>query len=83
MQLYAGYEGSRVERPVKELKGFLKVSLAPGQTKRVDFLLAAKHLAYYNEQQAKWFVEAITYSVHVGPSSRMEDLLDTRFRIRG
>jgi beta-glucosidase len=83
VQLYAGYEGSRVERPVKELKGFLKVSLAPGQTKRVDFLLAAKHLAYYNEQQAKWFVEAITYSVHVGPSSRMEDLLDTRFRIRG
>lgn len=34
VQLYVGYEGSRVERPVKELKGFWKVSLAPGQTKR-------------------------------------------------
>jgi beta-glucosidase len=71
-----------VERPVKELKGFSKVRLEPGQKKRVDFLLAAKQLAYYDEQQTKWIVEALTCSVYAGPSSRMEDLLSTKFRIR-
>jgi beta-glucosidase len=82
VQLYIGYEGSRVERPVKELKGFSKIGLAPGQTKRVDFLLTAKQLAYYDEQQGKWIVEPLTYSVYTGPSSRIEDLLSVKFRIR-
>jgi len=82
-QLYVGYNDSRVERPVKELKGFSKVHLEPGQTKRVDFLLAARQLACYDEQQAKWIVEALTYSIYAGPSSRAEDLLSTKFRIRG
>jgi beta-glucosidase len=82
VQLYVGYEGSRVERPVKELKGFSKICLAPGQTKRMDFLLTAKQLAYYDEQQGKWIVEPLTYSVYAGPSSRIEDLLSVKFRIR-
>ncbi len=81
-QLYAGYEGSRVDRPLKELKGFSKVHLEPKQAKRVDFLLAASQLAYYDEQQAKWIVEPLTYTVYAGPSSRMEDLLSAKFRIR-
>ncbi len=83
VQIYAGYEGSRVERPVKELKGFSKVHLEPKQAKRVDFLLATTQLAYYDEQQAKWIVEPLTYTVYAGPSSRMEDLLSAKFRIRG
>jgi beta-glucosidase len=81
VQVYVGYEGSRVERPVKELKGFSKVALEPGQTKRVDFLVTAKQLAYYDEQQGKWIVEPLTYSVYAGPSSRTEDLLSVKFRI--
>lgn len=48
----------------------------------MDFSLAARHLAYCDEQQAKWIVEPLTYTVYVGPSSRTEDLLSTRFRIR-
>jgi beta-glucosidase len=83
VQLYAGCEGSRVERPSKELKGFSKVHLEPGQTKRVDFVLEAKQLAYYDEQQAQWIVEPLTYTVCAGPSSRTEDLLSTKFHIRG
>ncbi len=83
VQLYAGYEGSRVERPIKELKRFSKVSLAPGQTRQVDFSLAARQLAYYDEQQARWIVEPLTHTVYVGPSSKAEDLLSTKFCIRG
>lgn len=82
-QLYVGYDGSRVERPFKELKGFTKVHLAAGQTKRVNFVLMAKQLAYYDEQQGDWIVEPLTYTVYVGPSSRTEELLSVKFRIHG
>jgi len=80
-QLYVGYDGSRVERPFKELKGFSKVLLAPGQTRQVTFVLPVKQLAYYDEQHSSWIVEPITYTVYVGSSSRREDLLSVQFRI--
>ena len=81
-QLYIGYRDSQVERPLKELKGFSKVPLAPGETKQVEFALAAQDLAYYDAQQSIWIVEPITYTVYVGPSSRNEDLLSAKFHIR-
>jgi len=81
-QLYIGYRDSQVERPLKELKGFSKVHLAPGETKRVEFALAARDLAYYDEQHSIWIVEPITYTVYVGPSSRNEELLSAKFHIR-
>jgi beta-glucosidase len=82
-QLYVGCQGSRVDRPPKELKGFSKVHLAPGETGRVEFELAAARLGYYDEQRGDWTVEPATYSVYVGPSSREEDLLSAQFRILG
>ena len=81
VQLYVGYVDSRVERPLKELKSFLKIHLTPGETKRVELILEAKHLAYFDEQSANWIVEPITYTVHVGPSSCREDLLSAQFRV--
>ena len=81
-QLYIGYSDSQVERPHKELRGFLKVQLAPGETKQVEFALAARDLAYYDEQQGIWIVEPLTYTVYVGPSSRNEELLSAKFHIR-
>jgi beta-glucosidase len=69
-QLYVSCEGSEVERPVKTLKGFEKVSLKPVETRRVFFDLAAADLAYYNVEVGAWDVEPISYTVHVGTSSR-------------
>ena len=80
-QLYVGYDGSRVERPLQELKGFSKVYLTPGETKRVRFALAARQLAYYDELHTNWIVEPTLYTVYVGPSSRTQDLLRAEFRI--
>ncbi|MEA3440714.1 MAG: glycoside hydrolase family 3 C-terminal domain-containing protein [Chloroflexota bacterium] len=80
-QLYVGYPGSRVDRPVKELKGFAKLFLQPGETKRVEFELPIKRLAYYNERRGEWVVEAIVYQVFVGGSSREVDLLQGQFRV--
>ena len=80
-QLYVGYMHTKVERPVKELKGFARVSIQPGETRRVEFSLPARRLAYYDEQEG-WSVEPGEYELYVGPSSDPGVLLASRFRIR-
>jgi beta-glucosidase len=74
-QLYIGYEGSSVDRPVKELKGFEKLALKPGKTKTLIIKVNVKDLAYYDVNSEQWIIEEIKYKVLVGPSSRKEDLL--------
>jgi len=81
VQLYAGCEGSRVERPLKELKGFCRVRLEPGEARRVTFDLPARSLAYYDEGTQGWIVEPAAYQVYVGPSSA--DLLQATFQVTG
>jgi beta-glucosidase len=83
VQLYVGCEGSRVERPRKELKGFARVELAPAETRSVTIPLPVQRLAYYETAQAKWVVEPARYRVSVGASSRDSDLLHTGFEVQG
>lgn len=70
VQLYVGYSGSEVERPVKELKGFGRVSLEPGETKRLIMEISAEQLAYFDIVTNAWKVEALEATVMVGASSR-------------
>ncbi|MDD5502023.1 MAG: glycoside hydrolase family 3 C-terminal domain-containing protein [Candidatus Thermoplasmatota archaeon] len=80
VQLYIGYEGSKVERSVKDLKGFNKVFLQPGEKKTVTIEVAAENVSYYSAGLGKFVVEPITYNVLVGASSR--DIRETGlFRI--
>ncbi len=81
VELYVGFGRSKLDRPVKLLRGFEKVALAPGETKRVTIPLAAKDLAYYDVATGGWRVERMTYDVLVGPSSRQADLLSTSFDV--
>ncbi|RJP95622.1 MAG: glycosyl hydrolase [Desulfobacteraceae bacterium] len=81
IQLYAGFVNPSVERPVKELKGFVKTELAPGERKRIEFIVTADQLAYYCEVRSQWVVEPGVYRMLLGPSSRMEDLLEAQLRI--
>jgi beta-glucosidase len=81
VELYVGVPGSRVERPVKLLRGFERVALAPGETKRVSLPLKAADLAFYDPTAARWIVEATEYAVYVGPSSRSKDLLAATLRV--
>jgi len=69
-QLYVGYRGSQVERAPRDLKGFARVHLEPGETRAVAFTLRAADLAFWYVSAAGWNVEPITYEVAVGPSSR-------------
>ena len=69
VQLYVAHMGSKVERPIKELKGFQRVALKAGESKIVMFPLKAKDLAYWDEQRKQWVVEDESVNLMVGGSS--------------
>ena len=84
VQLYIGCSGSKVDRPLKELKGFARVHLEPGEAKTVSLKIEAEDLAYYDVDSGDWVVEETEYTAYVGPSSRQEDLgLSAAFEITG
>jgi beta-glucosidase len=68
VQLYIRNTAASVEQPVRELKGFARVALAPGETKHVEFPLGLNELSYYNAV-SKETVEPTTYDIWVGGSS--------------
>ena len=71
VQLYVGRnQPGNVIRPVRELKGFEKVFLNPGEEKDVTFTLDKRSFAYWNALLHDWHVESGWYSVEIGHSSR-------------
>jgi len=68
-QVYVGSEGDALPRPPKELKGFAKVSLAPGESKRVTITLNRDAFCYYDPQLEKWALETGEREILVGRSS--------------
>ncbi len=81
VQLYVGYRNATIDRPVKELKGFRRIRLEPGGTREVEFTLSAGQLSFYDENNAKWIVEAVSYQIYVGKSSSHTDLIEAEFKI--
>ena len=71
VQLYVGdTEGyQNAVRPVRELKGFRKVELQPGESREVTFTLGKRAFAYWNTQIHDWYVETGDFSVEIGDSS--------------
>ena len=69
VQLYISDNESSLERPVKELKGFKKVALAPGETKKVTFEIEPDMLKFYDPAQKGWVLEKGTFTAHVGAAS--------------
>lgn len=70
VQLYVQDEESSVRRPIRELKGFDKVFLAPGEEKELRFTLDKRAFAYYEPKLHDWFVESGRFFVEIGASSR-------------
>jgi len=70
VQLYVRDCESTVNRPEKELKGFEKVELEPGEEKIVSFILDKRAFAYYNTELKDWHVESGEFEILVGRSSR-------------
>jgi beta-glucosidase len=70
VQLYVKHLASKVSRPNEELKGFQRVTLEPNQTKTVEIPLKASTLAYWNDHQSRFDVEAEPVQLLIGDSSR-------------
>ncbi len=69
VQLYVKHLGSKVERPLKELKGFERIFLGKGQSATVGFTVKASDLAYWDEAGKGWAVEAEPVEIELGGSS--------------
>lgn len=76
VQLYIQDEYASVTRPVKELKNFDRITLKPGETKKVSFDITPKELQFFGTE-GKWIVEPGTFKIMVGGSSRDQDLKST------
>jgi beta-glucosidase len=69
VQLYVKAPQSSVKRPIKELKGFQRINLAPGAAKTISFTLPASELAFWDVARNAFVVDPGVYSVMVGKSS--------------
>jgi beta-glucosidase len=70
VQLYLRDAESSVDRPPKELKGFRRVFLKPGEARQVTFTIDRAAMSFFDPKQPAWVVEPGTFEVLVGASSR-------------
>ncbi len=68
-ELYVSDPSAKVDRPERELKGFAKVRLAPGETKHVTLSLEARAFSYWDESAHKWTIDPGKFVIRVGDSS--------------
>jgi beta-glucosidase len=80
VQLYIRDVAASVTRPVKELKGFQRVTLKPGEKRRMEFLLTGEQLGFWN-RELRFVVEPGEFKVMVGANSI--DLIETKFEVTG
>jgi len=70
VQVYVEPRQSKVFRPVRELKGFARVSLKPGESRTVTVSLDERAFSYYDAEKKAWVAEAGRYTLHAAASSR-------------
>jgi beta-glucosidase len=70
VELYIHDPRPQIDKPVRELKGFTKVALKPGETKTVQFTVQPRALAYFDTPGHQWKADAGDYEIQVGASSR-------------
>lgn len=70
VELYISQKNPKEPRPVRELKGFEKVELKPGESRKVTFVLTERDFAYYSLSSHQFVTDQDTYTVEIGASSR-------------
>ena len=68
-EVYVSDPSAKVQRPERELKGFEKVRLAPGQTRHISVPLDARAFSYWDETGHRWAIDPGKFQIHVGDSS--------------
>lgn len=82
VQIYVAPGETETARPLKELRAFDKIELAPGEKKTVTFELDARAFAYWNTEIHDWYVESGAYEIQVGKNAE-EVLLHTSIQVKG
>ncbi len=77
VQMYVGFSESRIERPVKTLKGFQRICLQPGERRIVTITCPVSELEWYNEKTGQFELEHMRYEIYAGSSSADQDLCKT------
>lgn len=70
VQFYVGDDKASVIRPVKELKHFEKVALAPGETKLITYTIDDEDLKFFDDTHHKWVAESGKFKIYIGSSSK-------------
>jgi len=70
VQLYVHDGHSKIDRPVQELKGFQRVELKPGESKKIQFTLDRATFSYWSPEKKEWVAEPGKFEIEVGASSR-------------
>jgi beta-glucosidase len=81
VQLYIRDVAASVTRPVRELKGFQRVTLRPGEKRRLEFILGAEQLGFYNRDM-RFLVEPGEFRIMIGNSSADPNELTASFTVQ-
>jgi len=81
VQLYIAFPSSKIDRPVKLLRGFNKAYLKPNEEREISFVVPARELAWFDTEKKNWVVEKGNYQVMLGNSSVDEKMLKHSFRV--
>ena len=77
VQVYVGFQNSKVDRPVKQLRGFRRVSVKAGEAEEVTISIPLEKLKWYNPSYRRWELESMEYPIYVGSSADEADLKAT------
>ena len=69
VQIYVGKKNSKVKRALRELKGFKKISVLKGESKKFEIKIDVNKLAFYDEKKSNWSIEKGEYIIYVGNAS--------------
>ena len=81
VQLYIGFGQSAVDRPVKQLCGFKRETLSPGEIKTVEISCPIEKLQWYNQNTGSWELEHMEYEAYIGNSSDEKDQILVKFTL--
>jgi beta-glucosidase len=73
--MYVGFKNSKIDRPVKLLRGFKRITLDAGECASVEISCPIDKLRFYNPQTSAFELEHMEYEVYIGSSSADKDLL--------
>ena len=81
IQMYIGFKNSKIDRPVKVLRGFKRVNLESSEERSIEIICPISDLGWYNEDTDQMEIEHMRYEVYLGTSSDNRDLIMGNFEI--